>query len=69
MTQLKTDPVEVEIEGKTFKCFVCDNVTFHKRKTHLDTSLTSTMTPNWTNAEAYCLVCDRCGHVEWFLSR
>jgi hypothetical protein len=35
----------------------------------LETALVETMTANWTNASAFCLVCDRCGHLEWFLQK
>lgn len=67
MNVLKTDPSPIEIEGHPFKCLVCANEKFHRRKSHLDTALVGDMNPVWTDASAYCLVCDRCGHLEWFL--
>lgn len=69
MSLLKTDPKQVDIGGQPFKCLVCGNDTFHKRKSHLDTALAESMSSHWTDASAVCLVCDRCGHLEWFLQR
>lgn len=69
MSILKTEPKTVEIGGQIFKCLICGNDTFHRRKSHLDTALVETMTNHWTNASAFCLVCDRCGHLEWFLQK
>lgn len=69
MSILKTEPKTVEIGGQPFKCLICGNDTFHRRKSHVDTALVETMSAHWTDASAFCLVCDRCGHLEWFLQK
>ncbi|MEN9677785.1 MAG: hypothetical protein RIS76_3681, partial [Verrucomicrobiota bacterium] len=35
---------------------------------HMDTSLMSSMNPDWVDRQAYCLVCDHCKFIHWFLS-
>lgn len=66
---IKTEAQRVDIEGRQMKCPVCSNETFHRRRSHVDTSLTCGMNPDWTDAPVWCLICERCGRMEWFLQR
>ena len=66
---LKIDASSVEVDGHKVQCLLCRHPTFQQRKSHLDMALVHSMNPDWVNREAYCLVCDHCGFIHWFLSR
>jgi hypothetical protein len=68
-TTLRSDPVRVDLLGRTLKCLVCGAEKFHKRRSHLDTSLSAGMKPEWHESPATCLVCDECGYLHWFIPR
>ena len=67
LTSLKTDATPVEVDGQKLKCLMCGHETFHKRRSHIDTALVTSMNPEWLDRQAYCLLCDRCGFIHWFL--
>lgn len=67
MSMLKTQPVNVELDGRTLRCLVCSQESFHKRRTHLDTAMLAEMNPQWSDSEGHCLICDHCGYIHWFL--
>jgi uncharacterized protein with PIN domain len=69
MNQLKTDPIRVEMEGNNLKCLLCSHELFHKRRTQVQVALPGGMSPEWHENAAYCLVCDHCGHVDWFIQK
>lgn len=69
MTALRTEPTRVEIEGRHIKCLMCGKEQFHKRRSHLDTSLSAGLNPEWHESPATCLVCDHCGFLHWFIQR
>jgi hypothetical protein len=69
MSLLKTDPVRVDLVGKPLKCVLCSHEHFHRRKAHLDTALPGGLHPEWHDQAAWCLVCDQCGHILWFLQK
>ena len=69
MTQLRTEPQPIEVNGQPFKCLVCAHENFHKRKTHFDTALFSGLQPEWSDSQGHCLVCGRCGHIHWFMTQ
>lgn len=65
----KTKPETVTIGDHPMKCLVCSNLSFHRRKTHFDTALIKELNPDWTHSVGYCLICDQCGHIHWFVDR
>jgi hypothetical protein len=69
MSVLKTEPVPAEIDGQPLKFLMCQGEAFHKRRSHIDVALSSVMSPDWADRETYCLVCDRCGFIHWFMSK
>lgn len=66
---LKTKPEPVQLRGNPLKCTICAHEAFHRRKTHFDAALSQDMNPEWKDVEGYCLICDRCGYIHWFLDR
>ncbi|MBN9692015.1 MAG: hypothetical protein J0M24_17370 [Verrucomicrobia bacterium] len=68
LTSLKTDATPVEVDGHKLKCLMCSHETFHKRRSHIDTALVTSMNPEWQDRQAYCLLCDHCGFIHWFLT-
>lgn len=56
-----------EIAGKVLHCQHCGNDAFHRREAQLNTAVASLFNLDWANASAACFVCDRCGHIHWFL--
>ena len=67
MTLLKTHAEAAEIDGKRMQCLMCGHEAFHRRRTHLVTAPASGMTPEWSETDGYCLICDRCGYIHGFL--
>lgn len=68
-TVLKTAPSTAEVDGHQLKCLMCHHESFHKRRSHFDMSLATTMNPDWADRQAYCYVCDHCGFVHWFIEK
>lgn len=69
MSFLKTEPESVEVEGQSLKCLMCSHESFHKRKTHFDVALLTGMSSDWSESTGYCLICDKCGFIHWFINR
>ena len=69
MSVLKTEPAATEIDGQQLKCLMCQHEGFHKRRSHIDVALSSAMNPDWADRQTYCLVCDRCGFIHWFMTK
>lgn len=69
MSILRTEPEPAQVDGHDLKCLMCGHESFHKRKTHVDTALISAMNPEWSDSQCYCLVCDKCGFMHWFMKR
>ncbi len=69
LNTFKTDASSVEMDGHKLQCLMCHHETFHQRKSHIDTALATSMNPDWVDRQAYCLVCDHCGFIHWFLNR
>jgi len=67
-TLIPAEAVPVEVDGHKLKCLMCHHETFHRRRSHVDTSLTSNMNPDWVDRQVYCLVCDHCKFIHWFLA-
>ena len=59
----------LEVEGKSIPCPICGHDRFWTRKTLMNTRGASFFDLDWANASAVNYVCNRCGHVLWFLRR
>lgn len=57
----------VEILGKPLCCVVCQATTFHHRRAQLNTAAATFLNFDWANQSANCYVCDKCGHIHWFV--
>ena len=66
LTSLKTDATPVELNGHRLKCLMCSAEMFHRRRSHVDTAMVTTMNPEWVDRQVQCLVCDDCGFIHWF---
>ena len=59
----------LEVEGKAVPCPICGHDRFWTRKTLMDTRGASFFGVDWVNPTAVNYICNRCGHVLWFLRR
>jgi DNA-directed RNA polymerase subunit RPC12/RpoP len=59
----------LEVEGKAVPCPICGHDRFWTRKTLMDTRGASLFGVDWVNPTAMNYICNRCGHVLWFLRR
>ena len=66
---LKTTPETAQVDGHQLKCLMCHNESFHKRRSHIDVALSISMNPDWADRQAYCLVCDPCSFIHWFMAK
>lgn len=66
LTSLKTDATPVELNGRRLKCLMCSAEMFHRRRSHVDAAMVTTMNPEWVDRQVQCLVCDDCGFIHWF---
>ncbi len=57
----------VELAGKLLTCAHCGEKRFWTRHAQLNTAVLSFFDLDFLNRTADVYVCDRCGHVEWFL--
>lgn len=60
-------PGERVVAGHTLRCPVCAHDRFWKRRTLMNTPGLTFFGVEWANRQAENFVCDRCGHVLWFL--
>lgn len=56
-----------EIAGASVVCSHCGGREFDERSAQLNTAGASFLGLDWANASARVLVCQSCGHLEWFL--
>ncbi|MFM7099795.1 MAG: hypothetical protein ACKOET_08810 [Verrucomicrobiota bacterium] len=69
MSLLRTHPEKVELHGRPARCLMCGHEEFHLRKVQVETALHRSLNPEWSSHPGYCLICDRCGHIHWFLQK
>lgn len=55
------------VAGHALVCPVCGHDRFWKRRSLMNTPGLTFFGLEWTNRQAENFVCDRCGHVLWFL--
>ena len=57
------------VDGNDLQCPVCGHDVFWKRQTLLNTPGLTFFGVEWANKQADNYVCDRCGHMLWFLRK
>lgn len=55
------------VAGHALRCAICGGERFWKRKTLMNTPGMTFFGVEWANRQAENYVCERCGHVLWFL--
>ena len=63
----KTQPTELRKSGKIVSCPICGCAQFQSRNALLNTRGMTFLNLDWANHKAKVYVCDRCGHLLWFL--
>lgn len=58
---------EYEIAGKPVRCSHCGGSHFDERKGLVNTTSMTFLGLDWADRTAKVLVCQGCGHLEWFL--
>ena len=58
----------VVVQGRELRCNVCDHRTFRARQVRLDTPMQTLLDLDAWNGMADCAICDRCGHIHWFVT-
>ena len=56
-----------EFAGRQVACAHCGGTAFDERSAHLNTMGLTFLDLDWANRSATVLVCQNCGHLEWFL--
>ncbi len=59
----------VEVAGKLLSCSVCGGQRFWTRDAMLSGRALAFFDLEWAGQKATIHVCERCGHVDWFLPR
>jgi C4-type Zn-finger protein len=60
---------KVSVEGITLACPICKHDMFLTRQTLMNTPAATFFGLDWANRQATNHVCDKCGHVLWFLDK
>jgi len=55
------------LAGKPIRCHHCHGETFDSATALLNTAGMTLLNLDWANRSATTLVCQECGHVQWFL--
>ena len=58
----------VRIAGKALVCTHCGGEHFSQRRAKLNTTFAELFDLAWLNRSADVYVCNRCGHLDWFLN-
>ena len=58
---------EYEIAGESVRCSHCGDSRFDEREGKINTTGMTFLNLDWANQSAKVLVCQNCGHLEWFL--
>lgn len=62
-----SEPEKVQVYGTDLSCEICENDTFWKKESQLNTALSTFFGFDWADASATCIVCGRFGYIHWFL--
>ena len=60
-------PEKVIIDGNSIQCRICGHDEFYKRRAQLNTKTATFFNIDWANRSAFCYVCAKCSHIDWFL--
>lgn len=63
----KQEPGARIVADHPLRCPICEHERFWKRKTLMNTPGLTFFGVEWANRQAVNFVCERCGHVLWFL--
>lgn len=63
----KREAQPVNVAGIDLRCQVCGGDRFHHRRAQLNSAVASFFSLDWLDAQAECLMCERCGYIHWFL--
>ena len=58
----------VTVQGHQLRCAVCANRSFRARQVRLDMPMQTLLDVEAWNGMADCAICDRCGHIHWFIT-
>lgn len=58
---------EYEVVGNRLTCPICDHNRFTMRRSLLNTRGLTFLDLDWANRRATNFVCERCGHILWFV--
>ena len=58
----------VTVQGHQLRCAVCSNQSFRARQVRLDIPMRNLLDLDAWNGMADCAICDRCGHIHWFVT-
>ena len=58
---------EYEVLGNRLTCPVCGHGRFSLRRSLLNTRALTFLDLDWANRRATNFVCERCGHILWFV--
>ena len=61
-------PERYTAAGMLVTCSHCGGERFKKREAQLNTALMSAMDLDCFNESAVALICEDCGHLEWFIN-
>ncbi|HSK46666.1 MAG TPA: DNA-binding protein [Coriobacteriia bacterium] len=62
-----TGPGCFQVAGVQVKCSHCGGEKFDEGSALLNTPGLTFFNLDWANRDAFLLVCDRCGKIEWFM--
>jgi len=60
---------ELVVEGRVIPCPICGHDRFWTRRTLMPSAGLALFDMEWASSEATNYVCNRCGHVLWFIGR
>jgi len=58
----------VIVQGRQLRCNVCGNDTFWAKQLQLHTPMMTFLNLEAWNRIADCAICERCGHIHWFIT-
>jgi hypothetical protein len=62
-------PKNYEVLGKKLECQICGHDEFLRKEGQLNTALATFFKFDWVDPSAMCFICDKCGHIHWFMQR
>jgi hypothetical protein len=69
MSWFKSDPISVEVHGRTLKYIVCGHDELWKREAHLNTARANFLHLEWTCPSGIYFLCSRCVYIHWLFPK